>query len=279
LFCSFVVVFGVFALFYTSVYWKLMRPMMDNAFAGGMTMKEVFGTWTSPNITPDPDTGIGKWTDEQITVAVRDGVRPDGSKIHPIMPWPGYRNMTDDDARALTAFLRAQKPIVNKIEPNQLPPMDLPLPPPNRVDPKDDPVGHGAYLASLMHCVACHTPMTEKGPDFSRAFAGGMEMTMPPEMADFVTGELLSSNITSDPETGIGKWSEDDLVKLIKTMTKPDGKPVMGPMALYAPLWSQLSDEDARAVAKFVKTIPPVKNKVVSTFQMKGPPPGGSQTQ
>src|SRR5687767_3121893 len=69
------------ALCHTPVDWKAMQPVMDKLYAGGMHMKEEFGEWTSPNITPDPETGIGKWSDEQIIAAFRDGVRPDGSKI------------------------------------------------------------------------------------------------------------------------------------------------------------------------------------------------------
>lgn len=267
------------ALCHTPIDWTAMRPMMDKAFAGGMKMKEDFGEWVSPNITPDPETGIGKWSDEQIIASFRDGVRPDGTKVHPIMPYPFYNNMTDDDAKAVVAFLKVQKPVVSKIERNKLPPMEIPLPPPNRVDPKDDPVGHGAYLATIMHCVMCHTPMTEKGPDFKKAFAGGFEMKMPPEMGDMASGQLFSSNITSDPETGIGKWTEQDIVNAITKMVRPDGKPILGPMMFYAAAWSQMTPEDAAAIAKFIKTIPPIKNKVVSTFKMTMGPPGGSQTQ
>jgi mono/diheme cytochrome c family protein len=260
---------------HTPMDWKTMQPVMDKMLAGGLSMKEEFGSWTSPNITPDPETGIGTWTDEQITASIRDGVRPDGSKLHPIMPWPFFTNMTDDDAKALVAFLKAQKPIVNKIERNKLPPMELKLPPPNRVDPKDDPIGHGAYLAGLMHCVMCHTPMTEKGPDFSKAFAGGFEFKMPEEMAGMVEGKLLSSNITADEETGIGKWTEQDIVNAVTKMVRPDGRPILGPMMSYTATWSRMTPEDATAVAKFIKSIPPIKNKVESTFKMKGPPPGG----
>jgi cytochrome c553 len=235
-------------------------------------MKEEFGEWVSPNITPDPETGIGGWKDEEIMAAIRDGVRPDGSKIHPIMPWPFYNTMTDDDAKALTAYLKAQAPVVNKVERNKLPEMELKLPPAKRVDPVDDPVGHGAYLASIMHCVMCHTPMTPQGPDFSKAFAGGFEFKMP-EMG---TGAFYASNITSDPETGIGNWTEEDIIRAVKEVKRPDGTPIMGPMQMYAQLWSQLTDEDARAIAAYVKSIPPIKNKVKkSDFQPKGGGPGG----
>jgi mono/diheme cytochrome c family protein len=246
-------------------------PDMARPFAGGMTVKEAFGTWTAPNITPDPETGIGAWSDEQIGAAIRDGVRPDGSKLHPVMPWPFFHGMTDDDTRALIAFLRVQKPVVHQVARSELPSMEIPLPPPSRVDPVDDPVGHGAYLAGIMHCVMCHTPMTEKGPDFSKAFAGGFHMELPPELA---TGHFVSSNITPDEATGIGSWSEADIVKALRTMTRPDGTSIEGPMMMYAPLWSQLTDDDATAIARFLKSLPPVKHKVPrSTGKLKRPGP------
>ena len=249
-------------------------PMMDKAFAGGLEVKEAFGTWRSPNITPDPETGIGTWTDEQIVAAIREGQRPDGTSIHPIMPWPQYRELTDDDAQALVAYLRTVKPVVHKVERAELPPMPLQLPPPKRQAPTDE-LSTGAYYASLMHCVVCHTPMTDKGPDFSKAFAGGMEWHLEAPMG---TGTLRAPNITPDPETGIGKWSEEDIVKSVKLMVRPDGTAIVGPMMFYAPLWSQMKDEDARALAKFLKSLPPVKHKVAKgdgKWTMGGPPPPG----
>lgn len=260
-------------LCHTAIDMTTMQPKMDMAFAGGLEMTEELGSWRSPNITPDPETGIGKWTDEQILAAIRDGVRPDGSKVGIFMPWPFYATMTDEDGKALVAFLRSLPPVVNKVERIPPPAMELPpMPPPKRVDPVDDPVGHGAYLASIMHCVMCHTPFTEKGPDFSKAFAGGFQMSMPPGMGE---GEIWSSNITPDPETGIGKWSEEDIAKTIKTMVRPNGKPIVGPMMFYAATWSKVTDEDAMAVAKFLKSVPPIKNKVKpTTYKLKGPPPG-----
>jgi len=264
---------GGCVLCHTAIDMGTMRPVRDKAFAGGLEVLEKFGTWRSPNITPDPETGIGRWTDEQIIAAIREGVRPDGTKLAPMMPWPFFRDMTDDDARALVAFLRSVPPVVNKVERAQLPQLPVPaMPPAKRVDPKDDPIGHGAYLASIMHCMMCHTPQTEKGPDFSKAFAGGFELGMPPGMGE---GQVISSNITSDPTTGIGKWKEEQIVSTLKTMVRPDGTAITGPMMFYAQTWSHLKDEDASAVAKFIKAIAPVKNKVPrSTWKMKAPSGG-----
>ena len=94
-------------------------PDFANAGAGGLEMPETIGTWRTPNITPDKGTGIGNWTDEQIIAAVREGVRPDGKKLYPIMPYMNYNVMTDDDAKALVAFLRTLKPVERTVAPNK----------------------------------------------------------------------------------------------------------------------------------------------------------------
>ena len=261
-----------------------MAPDMTKLFAGGMEIKEVFGTWRAPNITNDPETGIGKWTDEQVIAAIRQGVRPDGTTLHPIMPWPFFNHMTDDDAKAIVLFLRnGVKPVVNKVErvpDDQLPgrpPQGMPAPTGN-VDPVDDPVKHGEYLATLMHCAACHTPLKDPKtfePDLSKMYAGGFPMEFPPEM-HMGTGTLYSANLTNH-ETGIAKYTEADVVKALRTLTKPDGNPIQGPMQIYVGAWSQITDEDIAAVAKFIKQIPGIENKVpASTYKPpEGPPPGG----
>lgn len=262
------------AMCHTPLQQGAFAPDMSKAYAGGLEMKEAFGTWRSPNITPDPETGLGTWTDEQIIAAVRDGKRPDGSGIHPIMPWTFYRELTDGDAAALAAFLRhGVKPISNKVERLPLPELALQLPPPRRQDPPDQ-VGHGAYLATLMHCAACHVPMTEKGPDMSKMYAGGMHMPVPPE---FGTGDLYASNITPDPETGIGAWTEDQIIAAITKASRPDGAPIFGPMMFYAGVWGGMTADDLKAVAAFLKAMPPIKHEVPkSTFKPAGPPPGGA---
>lgn len=253
-------------------------PDFARAWAGGMEVPEKFGTWRAPNITQSKSTGIGNWTDEQIIASIREGKRPDGSGLYPIMPYMNYNRMTDDDAKALVAFLRTIKPIENQVAPNKdlkLPMLDAPKPA-NLPDPVDDPLKHGEYLVTLMHCNMCHTPMTPQGPDMKRMFAGGFELEMPM----LGKGTLYGPNITSDPETGIGKWSEEDIAKSIKTMTRPDGTIIQGPMQFYLTGWSQMKDEDLKAIAKFVKSIPPIKNKVPkSTFKPHHslvPPGGGS---
>lgn len=252
-------------------------PDFSRPFAGGMEVPETFGTWIAPNITPHKGSGIGNWTDEQIMAAIREGVRPNGDSMYPIMPFMNFNRMTDDDARALVAFLRTVPAVDNVVPPTK----DLKMPkmvgpkPANEPDVVDDPLKHGEYLVTLMHCTACHNPMSPRGPDPTRPYAGGMEF----EIAMMGTGKLYASNITSDPETGIGKWSEADIAKAIKTMTRPDGSVIQGPMQFYLAGWSKLEDKDLAAIAAYVKKIPAIKNKIAaSTFKpgpmMGGPPPG-----
>jgi mono/diheme cytochrome c family protein len=273
-------------------------PDLANPFAGGLEVTEEMpdGTkvdWRSSNITPDADTGIGKWTDEQIIAAVREGVRPDGSKLSPMMPFMMYNAMSNDDAKALVAFLRSVKPVARKVERMPMPkPFEAMPPAPKAAGAAWPAEQRGEYLATLMHCAMCHTPMGPQGPDMKRAFAGGTPMKIPPQFKAVGTGTNFSANITSDPETGIGKWTEQQIADAIKLMKRPDPKrPIIGfPMFLYQMTWSQLTDEDVMAVARYIKGIAPIVNKVpASTFKpgpmmemmMKGgqgghggPPPG-----
>jgi mono/diheme cytochrome c family protein len=238
-------------------------PDFEHAYGGGLEMPDTFGTWRTPNITPDKSTGIGSWTDDQVIAAVREGVRPDGKKLYPIMPYVNYNRMTDDDAKALVAFLHTVKPVSRVVAPTKdlkMAPIDVPKPA-NQPDVADDPVPHGEYLATLMLCSHCHfspDPKTfaPQGPD--KMFSGGLAMQLPM----LGTGTLYSRNITSDKDTGIGKWTTAQIATAIKTMTKPDGKMIQGPMVFLQGPWSQLDDKDIQAVAEYIHQLPAVTNKV-----------------
>ena len=237
-------------------------PDLDHAYAGGFEMADTIGTWRSPNITPDKNSGIGNWTDDQIAAAIREGVRPDGGKLFAVMPYMSYNRMTDADVKALVAFLRTVKPVDRVVAPNK----DLKLVPIDAPRPANAQVDQGEYMASIMLCSHCHfTPgknMQPAAPD--KMFSGGQQLKLPM----LGTGILYAANITSDPDTGIGKWSEDHVYDAIKMMTKPDGKLIEGPMRLLQASWSQLDDKDLHAVAAYIKKLPPVKNKVAaSTFK------------
>ncbi|MGE0546288.1 MAG: c-type cytochrome [Kofleriaceae bacterium] len=226
-------------------------------FAGGVEgLLPAGGIWRTPNITPDRETGIGQWTDEQIIRAIRMGIHADGTKLLPLMPYPYYHRMTDSDALAVVAFLRRQRPIYNKVDRSTgitLPPVDLP-PPTGNVDRVDDMVLHGEYLATLAHCGACHTPMT--GDYAGQLFAGGVAFELPDGRT------IFSANITSDPETGVGSWTEGQLVDTLRTMRTPHGNAIEGPMATYQTAWSQLTERDLHAIAAYVKSVAPIVHDV-----------------
>ena len=252
-------------------------PDLANVGAGGMEMKEKFGTWRTPNITPDKGTGIGNWTDEQIIAAVREGVRPDGAKLIAMMPYMNYNVMTDDDAKALVAFLRTLKPVERTVAKSEVKMESPPAPKPPNQAPGDDVAKKGAYYASLMLCNHCHwTPNKDftAPAGMDKMFSGGLPMELPP-LGD---GVLFAKNITSDNDTGIGKWTEEQVFTAIKMMQKPDGKMIQGPMLFMQSQWAQMDDGDLQAVAGFIKALPAVKNKVPEhTFKPHpaGGPPGG----
>lgn len=237
-------------------------------FAGGFKIVDpAFEVYTA-NITPDPETGIGTWSDEEIVVAIREGKTPDGKIVWPPMPVPIYNNMSDDDVNALIAYLRTVKPIHNEVPesryniPQQaMPPAKgLPAPAP------DDEVAYGGYIVNaLAHCFECHTPMGPEGPDMSKMGAGGFEIELAPGMT------VRTANITPDPETGIGTWSDDDIKKAITQAVTPDGQKLSPPMPY--PFFKNMTDEDLDAVVAYLRTVPAVNNQVERTdFQKQAFP-------
>jgi len=205
----------------------------------------------APNITPDPETGIGTWTDEQIIASIREGKRPDGSIIGPPMPIGLYRGLSDKDVEAIVAYLRNVKPVKNEIPPSvyriPLPPAYGPpvvsVPEPDR----NDQLAYGAYLAGPAgHCVECHSPLTPKGPDLADNLgAGGFEFHGP-------WGVSVSSNITP---TGLMDRSDDEIKAMITRGVRPDGTKMLPPMG-YA-YYANISDADLDAIVAYLRTLPP----------------------
>jgi mono/diheme cytochrome c family protein len=235
-------------------------PDMSKAFAGGLEITESFGTWRSPNITQDKRTGIGGWTDEQIIAAIREGKRPTGEQMYPIMPYLFFNKLSDDDAKAVVAYLRTIKPIEHAVagtEELKLP--KIPAPATTGTAPGEEPLQQGEYLATLMHCGQCHTPFNKEGtPDMDKWFAGGFEFEAPPALG---TGKVWSSNLTPDEKTGIGKYTDEELITGFTKMTKRDGSKIVGPMVFYA-AWAALEPEHATQVVTYMRSLKPVKNKI-----------------
>jgi mono/diheme cytochrome c family protein len=237
-------------------------------FAGGFHLVDpAFDVYTA-NITPDPETGIGSWSDEQIAAAIRQGVDPKGKVIFPPMPVPTYNNMSDDDVKAIVAYLRTLKPVRNEVPESHwnIPQQAMP---PARGAPAPDPsdkVAYGGYLVTAVaHCFECHTPMGPNGPDMTKLGAGGMTIVLAPGM------EVNTANITPDKDTGIGGWSDADIIRAMTEGVTPTGQHVAPPMPF--PFFRTMSAQDLEAIVAYLRTLPPVANKVERTaFQAKAFP-------
>jgi len=229
-------------------------------FAGGLAMPTPFGTLYSTNITPDPDTGIGKWNADQFYQVMHVGRFPDGGLIYPAMPFPSYTKVTRADSDAIFAYLKTVPAVHQPDRPN-----DLRFPYDNRAliigwrtlffyegEYKPDPHqsaewNRGAYLVEgLEHCGMCHTPINALGGSSeSQAFQGGL---IPMQ-------NWYAPSLTSNTEAGLGDWSIEDIVALLKTGKSRRGI-VYGPMAevVYDSL-QYLSDADTRAMAVYLKSL------------------------
>jgi mono/diheme cytochrome c family protein len=224
------------------------------ALAGGFVIDEpgLFRAVT-PNITPDPETGIGRWTDAQIALAIREGVRPDGSLIGPPMPIELYRGIADQDLAAMVAYLRSVPPVRNVVERSSY---QIPLPPSygppvaTVAMPPDNPVARGAYLAGpLGHCIECHSPMEPGGRrNWSRTGAGGPAITSP-------LGKVVPRNITPSRSEGIGDWTEPQILRAVTQGIAADGRPLSPPMAFS--YYARVKPDDLSDIVAYLRSLPP----------------------
>jgi hypothetical protein len=221
------------------------------------------GRLIGPNLT---STRIGAWTDGELVRAIREGVDRSGKTLFPMMPYGRFRHLTDEDTLAIIAYLRSVP-----AQPDELPAMEVEFPvsmfirlAPRPLDTAPppwptDPVARGKILLEVMSCVDCHTPM-EKGQLIeSKLYAGGNKFSHPDH------GTVYASNISSDPATGIGAYSDDDLMRVFREGKGKDGR------ELYVMPWRALQgtkDEDLRAVIAALRTLPPIKN-IVPAPQLK----------
>ena len=234
-------------------------PNAGKPFAGARPIETPFGAITSSNITPDNDSGIGAWTDEQFDNAVRKGVRPDGSRLYPAMPFPAYTKMTRDDVLAIRAYLKTVEPVHQPVKSDTLPfPFNIRLAMRAwdalyftagefQPDSSQSVAGNrGAYLVQGPgHCTACHTPKTLLGGD---------------KPSDNLRGFNLQGwsvpDITGDTRQGLGQWSAADIALYLKTGHNRLSA-ATGPMAEeVADSTSHYSDSDLGAIATYLKSLP-----------------------
>jgi mono/diheme cytochrome c family protein len=236
--------------------------------AGGHALKTDFGTFYSPNITPDSETGIGKWGEQDFFRAMREGRSPAGDHYYPSFPYPSYTKLTDDDLRALWQFLKNQPPVKQANKPHDLKFFARARtfvgswkalyfkPGAYQTDPgKPAAWNRGAYLAeAAAHCGECHTP---------RSALGGIKTGLHYAGSRDGPDNSVVPNITPDKQTGIGKWSRSDLVTYLETGLMPDGDSAGDLMAEVIDNGLQyLKKDDLAAIAEYVLSLPPVEHAV-----------------
>jgi mono/diheme cytochrome c family protein len=232
--------------------------------AGGPALKTPFGTFYAPNITPDPEHGIGRWSDADFLRALRQGLAPDGRHYYPVFPYTSYSGMTERDALDLKAYIFSLAPVARPNRPHEV---SFPFnfrdllglwkalffaPRPFAPDPgREAGWNRGAYLVEhLGHCGECHTARNVLGAkDETRKLAGN------PNGPD---GKKVP-NITPDPKDGIGRWRESDVGYYLKTGFLPDGDVADGAMSdVIEQVTAHLSDADRTAIAAYLLSLPAI---------------------
>jgi mono/diheme cytochrome c family protein len=220
----------------------------------------------SKNITP---AGIGAWTDGELLRAVTQGVSKDGTPLFPVMPYPHFGRMSEDDVHAVLAYIRSLKAIESPAPPARQ--LSFPLnfivrtiPAPNTYGTRpspEDKIAYGKYMTDAALCSECHTPIDDRGqPLPGMEFAGGMEI--------METGyRVRSANITPDANTGIGAWTEKQFIDKFKGFEKPTNVTLAEheraqntpmPITMYA----GMTTEDLSAIYAYLRTLKPVTNRV-----------------
>jgi mono/diheme cytochrome c family protein len=240
-------------------------PDSKQPFAGGRAIETPFGNIFAPNITPDPETGIGAWSDDEFDAAVRKGIGRTGSPLYPAMPYNAFTKMSRTDVQAIRAYLNTVTAVRNPRLPTTLPfPFNIRAA--MRVwnalyfkegeytpDPKKSSEwNRGAYLVDgPAHCGACHTP---------KSFLGG------DKLSEYLQGSYLQGwsapDITNSKRLGLGRWAVDDIAAYLKTGHNRVSA-ATGPMAEAVRLsTSQMTDGDVSAIATYLKSLPGVEDDV-----------------
>jgi mono/diheme cytochrome c family protein len=224
--------------------------------AGGPQVWETAQYRVHPsNITPDSATGIGAWSTAQVRAAMSDGRRPGGQQLSPQMPYAYYKIFASADLDAVVAYVQSLPAVSRKVEPPvyKVKRMTVDVPPgaekPLPQSAMNDPVKRGFYLATIGHCMECHTPMVNGHRDFENALGSGGERFEGP------WGVSVSRNITPHKVNGIGGWTDDEVKRAITQGVRKDGSQLRPPMG-YA-WYATMTDADLNAIVRYLRTIPP----------------------
>lgn len=238
-----------------------MTPSEQPHLAGGNAFHLPLGTVYVRNITPDPTTGIGRYSDKELARVLRYGVHPTGRAMLPFMP---FANLADDDLTAIISYLRSRPPIENAVPETELNMLGRaakafllepqgPTGTPPKTAPSGPTIERGAYLAnSVGNCNGCHTKRSLRtGEATGVTFAGGMEL----ESHTVPGAKLVSPNLTPDAETGhITTWTEEQFVARFKSGVATNEATPM-PWKTF----SRMTDDDLRALYRYLHTLPPAR--------------------
>ena len=252
--------------------WPRGGERADLALAGNVVGLPSQGIklWV-PNLTPDVETGLGGWSDDEIGRAIRDGVGKDGRLLFPLMPFTSYQHVSDEDLRAIVAYLRTVPRVrraptlaknevglvgsflVNRGVMHHRPARDVRAPRPA------DTLAYGQYVLRLGHCGECHAA-TSTGPHDAgdEGFLSGWDQAQ-------VTpgiGKVYFRNLTPDRQTGLGAYTTAEIKAALRAGKRLDGKPMAAPMSLFTPHLSGLSEADVDALVAYLKSVPPYANTI-----------------
>jgi mono/diheme cytochrome c family protein len=274
------VAWGEYLYKYTLRCWMCHGSQGNHSFeepqAGGFEIdaRDIgpgFGFIYVSNITPDPETGIGAWSDGELVRALREGLDREGRVLFPAMEAELWRGLSDEDALALVAYLRSLPPVRNEVPANRFsfgykalialglikpqPAITAPVVAP----PRGATAEYGEYLAShATMCAGCHTPRSPNTGeyDLTQPLAGGIFALGLPEEGYSATG----SNLTPDVATGIGDWSEEQFMIAMRTGLRPDGTVILPVMPW--PSYNRWSEEDLRAVWLYLRSLEPIDHEI-----------------
>jgi len=238
------------------------QAIADKALSGGRAFTTPAFVATASNITPDPETGIGSWSDAEIKRALIEGMRPDhgrlpGVPLAAIMPANFYKALLPEDLEAIVVYLRSLKAVRNEIAD---PVYKVPIHRDSYPDAEDgfsksmftDPVRRGAYLVTIGHCMECHSAWSRGVSDFKTGLGRGGR--------DFSEAGLAgskASNITSDRMAGIGAWTDQEIARAITHGIGRDGRTLKPPMGFA--YYAGLKDADLADIIAYLRTVPPLQ--------------------
>jgi len=240
------------------------RIIADMALSGGLSFDTPAFVATAPNITPDVETGIGSWSDDEIKRSLVEGIRPDrgrlaGAPLAAIMPANFYKALLPGDLAAIVSYLRSVKPVHNEVRDPvyKMPVHREPYPDAEAgfsAAALTDPVKRGDYLVTIGHCMECHSAWSRGVHDYKTGLGqGGRVFPLHEGEPDGATS--VAANITSSSAAGIGAWSDAEIGRAIREGIARDGHQLKPPMAFG--FYAGLKDSDLKDIIAYLRTVPP----------------------